>query len=170
METALIDTRKYKNRPYTEEFKSALLAKFYAYIENNEFPIIEEFCTLNNIHKQRLYGWRDIELRDYENSDDNLIIDSWRDSLKKATQKQETFLVKNGIRNKINVGMAMFLLKQPWHGYRDDYNQPQTSKDSITIQLDGKPATDLMDSLRNRLQGNKTKNLDKRKELRTSKK
>lgn len=82
-----------------------LAAKFEAYIDENQVPIISEFAYQNHILKQQLYDWPEFA---------NL--------LKRCKEKKEAQLEKAALANKVNVSMAIFSLKQLGWTDKQDIN------------------------------------------------
>ena len=111
-------------RIYNAEHISEALLK---YIEENDEPLIQEFCLNYDISKDQLYA---ISGRDEEDSK------RLSDSMKKAIAKQEVFLVKNATRRTIDPVFSMFRLKQPCHGYTDRH---ELTIDSKVVIFDGEP-------------------------------
>lgn len=50
------------------------------------------------------------------------------DLVKKAVEKQEAYVVAGAIQNKLNSTFAIFRLKQPQHGWRDQSQIEQTGE------------------------------------------
>jgi hypothetical protein len=92
-----------------------LADKLDAYIEDTPEPLIQEFCLNENINKDTLYR--------LEKENKHL-----SDSMKKAIQKQEIYLVRNGSTGKVNPVFAIFRLKQPTFGYTDKADITLTAK------------------------------------------
>jgi hypothetical protein len=86
---------------YTEERIMELLEILNKYIDENEIPMVSEFCYKNNISRDTFYR-----------------IPQFSDTKKKLKEKQESQLAKAGLTNKVNVTMAIFMLKNN-HGWTD---------------------------------------------------
>lgn len=87
-----------------------------AYITANEDPTIVSFVSDNNVAIQ------------YNVTRDN--IEDWQEFstlIKRATTKQESYLIKNAGSNKYNPTFAIFRLKQPVHGWTDRIQQDLTT-------------------------------------------
>lgn len=82
-------------RKYTDEDIERIKNNLIEYIENEEMPIIAEFCYKNDIPKSTLYSLKEVSTL-----------------LKKAINKKETYLEKESLKNKINPTVAIFSLKQ----------------------------------------------------------
>lgn len=82
-------------RIFTTELMAELRDKFANYIEENEIPILAEFCYKNDIPKSHIY-----ELEGFTNL------------IKKCLAKKEAALEKKALGNEVNVTMAVFSLKQ----------------------------------------------------------
>lgn len=89
---------------------------FAAWIDETDFPVIAKFCIENLVAKK------------YWINQDNLT--DWRefeDLKRRATTKQEAYLVEKGMSGTQHTTMSIFLLKQPWLGYRDRFEQDITT-------------------------------------------
>lgn len=154
---------------YSNQFIADLKTKLSDYIESHDLPILAEFSYKNNVYQQLLSDLAERELKSLPLNEDNehLIEENksyvtLSDLIKKAIEKKQTYLEKQGLQNKVNNAMAIFSLKQL--GWRDD-NQPHVKQqDSVTISATGKTADQLMEMLKHRLQGQKT---DNRKRLKS---
>ncbi len=106
-----------------------IVEKLNTYIKEHEEPMITEFCLEYDISRQYLYELKDKELN---NNNSKLA-----DTIKKAIEKEEMFLVKNAERQKINPVFAMFRLKQPTFGYKDkqeiESNNTNTNKTTMDL-------------------------------------
>jgi hypothetical protein len=80
---------------WTDELKSALLDDFINYVEEQDIPIIAEFCAKHHVYKQRLYEWAE-----------------FADSIKWCITKKEGALESMGLTKQIDTTMAIFSLKQ----------------------------------------------------------
>ena len=119
-----------------------IVEKLNKYIDDTEEPMILEFCVNYGINRQYLY-----ELRDKELVKDNK---SLADTIKRAIEKEEMFLLKNAERQKINPVFAMFRLKQPAFGYKDKTEIETTGETTVTnkIDLSGMSTEDLKEMLK----------------------
>ena len=97
-----------------------IIEKLEKYITENEEPMIKEFCLNYGISSSHLY-----ELK----SDNERL----SETIKKAIEKEEVFLLKNAERQKINPVFAMFRLKQPAFGYKDK-TEVETTINTITVE------------------------------------
>lgn len=106
----MAETKNKGGRPpkLTPEQREEVLEAFQDYIQTTDDPTIAGFCAWHEvaiqywITKDNLYDWGEFsELR------------------KRAIEKQEAYLVKNGGEGKYNPTIAIFRLKQPQHGYKD---------------------------------------------------
>lgn len=90
-----------------------VVSDFTKYIDETEDPTIVGFCATYPL----------ITLKDgsifYVGKDYISDHTEFSDLRKKAIQKQEAYLLKNGTTNKANPTMAIFRLKQPQHGFKD---------------------------------------------------
>lgn len=106
--------------------RAEIKAAFEKYIETTEDPNIAQFVAYNPVALKHKVTKRDM----YENKH--------FDKLKMwALAKQEAYLLKVGMTSQ-NVTMAIFRLKQPYHGYRDRVEQDITTggeKISFTNQV-----------------------------------
>jgi len=76
------------------------------YIDDTEDPLIKEFCLQYGISSSRFYDL----------TKDNTAL---LEAIKRATEKDEIYLLRNAESNKINPTFSIFRLKQPVHGYTD---------------------------------------------------
>lgn len=100
----------------------------FEYIQNEDDPTIVGFVAY------------DPAANEYDVTRDN--INDWPEFstlIKKATTKQEAYLLKNASKNRINPTFAIFRLKQPVHGYSDKTQTDLTTngKDLPTPILGG---------------------------------
>lgn len=79
-------------REYDREF---FAAKFETYIEQNDIPIIGEFCAQYGLYDELLRTWPE-----------------FFSLLKKCTTKKAAGLERQALGGKVNVSMAIFSLKQ----------------------------------------------------------
>jgi hypothetical protein len=135
----------------SKEYRVKLLQKFYQYIEDNEMPIIQEFCYKNDVLREQLYSYASQHQ------------DGWSSALKKAISKKESYLERNLIANKVSVPGAIFSLKQI--GWRDDPQLNVNKGDSISIEVTGKPAAQLAGLMKKRLHSQRSSNIEKRKKM-----
>jgi hypothetical protein len=92
----------------TDEQREEVYTAFDEYIRNEPDPTVVHFVSSDETAMQ------------YNVSRDN--INDWEEFStlqKKAIQKQEAYLLRNGGRGVYNPTMAIFRLKQPQHGYKD---------------------------------------------------
>ena len=158
-----LNIHKSKHYRYSDEIKTRLLNKLYEYIDSTDMPYIQRFCLDNNVSHDTMWRWGKID-----NDDENINIVNWSDAIKKLHKKQELYLFDKGLHNKVNVAMALFALKQPIYGWRDDYQQAQGSnKDKITISIEGQSAGDLVAAIQDRMRSVKSTNIDKKKRIRS---
>lgn len=102
---------------YTTEQIQEIVNDFILYIKENEDPTIVGFTseyTKLSINK------------DYISDHDE-----FSELRKRAIEKQEAYLLKNGTTNKANPTIAIFRLKQPQHGYRDKTEVDQTISGNV---------------------------------------
>lgn len=100
----------------TSEQRQEVYEAFEAYIRDTDDPTIVGFAAYN-----------DVALK-YNVTDDN--IGDWDDFSglrKRATKKQEAYLIAGGTMNKLNPTFAIFRLKQPQHGWTDRIQTDHTS-------------------------------------------
>lgn len=97
-----------------------IIEKLEQYIADNEEPMILEFCVNYGINRSYLY---ELSEKEANNNNDYRLTDT----IKRAIQKEECFLVKNAERQKINPVFAMFRLKQPAFGYKDKQEVESTN-------------------------------------------
>ena len=83
-----------------------LVKEFREYVDSNDDPITVGFCAEYGISSSRFY--------DYVKDSEEL-----SDILKRATDKQEAYLIRNAQNNKINPIFSMFRLKQKQFGWSD---------------------------------------------------
>ena len=100
---------------WTQEKKEELLSAFYKYIEENDIPILAEFCYKHKVNRQRIYEWEEfVEAKDM------------------CLTKKEANLEAMALANEINTTFAIFSLKQL--GWRD--KQELDLSGTIPIVLD----------------------------------
>ena len=149
---------------YNDDFKQNLLDNFYQYINSTDLPLIEEFCSKNNLATSTLNSFKDKDIK-WDDENAQLVYPSFNDAFKKSHDKQRLFLIQQGLHSKINVGLAIMMLKQRWHGWRDDYQLPANKGDSISIEVTGKPAEQLAGLMKKRLHTQRSSNIEKRKKM-----
>lgn len=75
--------------------RKQLLTEFSQYIEDNDIPILAEFAYQHDLDKQILYEWEEFFYL-----------------VKRCVQKKETALERLALKQRVNVTMAIFSLKQ----------------------------------------------------------
>jgi hypothetical protein len=93
----------YKPAKYDPE---DIYIKLTEYISQNEDPLVQEFCVNYGISTTRFYEIASTH-------------DGIKDSIKKAMDKQEAYIVRNAAAKKISEAFSIFRLKQPQHGWTD---------------------------------------------------
>lgn len=93
-----------RGRPpkFEEPEKNELLQKFEEYIAETDIPIVAEFAAQQGLFKQYIHDHAE-----------------FTDAIKKCITKKEAALERGALMGQINPTMAIFSLKQPWHGWRD---------------------------------------------------
>lgn len=110
-------------RKLTAEQQQEVYKALEDYIARTPDPTIVGFCS-----------WDEVPIQ-YDVTDDN--INDWAEFSrlrKRATMKQEAYLVQAGGTGKFNPTMAIFRLKQPVHGYTDKIQEEQSGETTITIK------------------------------------
>jgi len=100
---------------YTKDYLNEINEKLNKYIDEEDIPILAEFAYLNNIPRQKLYEFKELN-----------------DAIKKAITKKEANLEKGGLTGSINITMAIFSLKQL--GWKDRHDIEHTGKDGGAIE------------------------------------
>lgn len=99
----------------TPEERKELRDAFEKYINDNDDPRLAGFLSRDPIalkfwvSRKNMYDWNDMQ-----------------GLLDRAHLKQEDYLNQKGMNGQATA-MAIFRLKQPWHGYRDKFEQDVTS-------------------------------------------
>lgn len=105
-------------RIYDDEKVKEIIEKLEKYIEENEIPILVEFCVQNRIERDAFYEYE--ELSTVRN---------------RCLWKKEAAIERKGLNNEINVNMGKFSLSQMgW------YEKKQVKGDidqNIVITIDG---------------------------------
>ncbi|MCY6957845.1 terminase small subunit [Clostridium brassicae] len=103
-----------------------IIEKLNIFIDENEEPLIQEFCLQYGISRSRFY--------DYAAENKQL-----SDTIQKAIDKQEIFLIKNTERGKLNPTFVIFRLKQKCFGWKDKQEIDQTvNAEVVTLTQDQK--------------------------------
>ena len=123
-------------RPKIYDVKD-IIEKLNTYIDETEEPMVIEFTLNYRIGKTQFY----------ELAKNN---EELSNSIKRLTQKEEMFLLKNAERQKINPVFAMFRLKQPAFGYKDNTEVETSGETTVTnkIDLTGMSTEDLKEMLK----------------------
>lgn len=100
---------------YTPEQIQEIADDLREYIETNEDPTIVGFTSSYN-----KYSVNKNYIGDH---------DEFSELRTKAIEKQEAYILKGVMQNKLNAPMGIFRLKQPQHGFRDKVEQEVTSPD-----------------------------------------
>lgn len=95
--------------------RQEIKAAFVKYIEDTDDPNIAAFVSFDPVAIKHKVTKSDM----YDNKHFDALT-------KRAITKQEAYLLKQGMSNQ-NVTMAIFRLKQPYHGYRDRFEQDITT-------------------------------------------
>lgn len=77
------------------------------YVDENESPTVEGFCLSYDCSRRFFYKLLEEGDKEIAHLHEKLMM------------KRESFIVENGMRNKINPIFGIFLLKQKCFGYRD---------------------------------------------------
>lgn len=110
------DTDNLGGRPDVHDYDK-VIEKLRHYTENNDVPIIAEFCYKNGIPRQTLYD----KAQNHE---------GLSDAIKMAILKKEAMLEKGSLNGQINYRFAIFSLKQlGWSDKVDVENQHSGSID-----------------------------------------
>ena len=80
---------------WTKKLRAELLEAFYAYIEENDIPILAEFSYLHKIPRQMLYTFEEFS-----------------DAIVMCRAKKESNLEKGALTKALEPGMAKFSLAQ----------------------------------------------------------
>ena len=80
---------------YTDEYIAEICDEIDKYTDQNDLPILAEFCYTHDIRKQRLYDYA-----------------GFSDAIKRLIEKKESQVEKLGLFNVVNSTMAIFSLKQ----------------------------------------------------------
>lgn len=92
---------------YTGKYLQEIKKKFEKYIKENDIPIIAEFAYKNDIPRQKLYEFEELN-----------------DTIKRCIDKKETNLEKGVLSGKLNAAMGIFSLKQlGWSDKQEILNQ-----------------------------------------------
>jgi hypothetical protein len=119
-------------RVYKHDDIADLLA---AYIDENELPLIEEFCVNNDVTRDTFYRLLG-ESEHGKNSVGEEVSSKLSCIKKRADQKAEAYLVKNALGNKVNPVFSMFMLKQARFGWRDKQEIEHTGLDFVVKRFD----------------------------------
>lgn len=108
----LTDMGVYKT---TSEQRMEIYEAFERYIVADDFPIMAGFVSADPVaikylvSKQNMFDWKEM-----------------RPLVDRAITKTENYLVRKGMNGQ-SAAMAIFVLKQAWHGYKDRTDQNITS-------------------------------------------
>lgn len=89
------------------------------YIENTENPEMIEFAHNYGMSRSRLYAI----------ADENQLL---KDTIKKAIEKQELFMIRGASLRKLDPTFCIFRLKQPTFGYKDKTEQEINANINMT--------------------------------------
>jgi hypothetical protein len=109
-------------KKYTPDKLRAIKKKLIAYIDKTSIPIAAEFAYLNNLPRQMLY-------------EHDLISDTIKNKL---IAKKEAQLEKLGLKDEINISMAIFSLKQLGWKDKQDVQQKNFNYDMTKMLADPK--------------------------------
>ena len=101
-----VAVKKHGGGPKPKFMVEDLIKAYGDYVTTNDDPITVGFCAEYGISSSRFY--------DYVKDSEEL-----SDILKRATDKQEAYLIRNAQNNKINPIFSMFRLKQKQFGWSD---------------------------------------------------
>lgn len=110
-------------RKLTSEQQAEVYKALEDYISRTPDPTIVGFCA-----------WDEVPIK-YNVDDDNIY--DWQEFSglrKRATMKQEAYLIQAGGTGKFNPTMAIFRLKQPVHGYTDKMLEEHSGETTLTIK------------------------------------
>lgn len=100
---------------FTEPVIAEIVKDLEYYIERTADPTIVGFTSNYSkymVHKEYIYDRTEFS-----------------QLVKKAIEKQESFLLYGATNNRLNASVSIFRLKQPQHGYKDRTETDITSKD-----------------------------------------
>jgi len=103
-------------RKFTRKREKELLKSFEEYIDNNDIPIIVDFCTKEKILKQNLYDREEFSTL-----------------LKRCTAKKEAALEKGMLKGDLVPSAAIFSLKQL--GWSDKQEIAHSGRDGGPIRI-----------------------------------
>lgn len=103
--------KKIGSNPSSKYHVDTLLPAFEKYITETDYPIVKEFLLLNKLSMT--------PFRNAMNYLDSIGDTRLSELLEASISKKEVFLEKKAIAGEIDTKFAMFILKQPCHGWRD---------------------------------------------------
>ena len=95
-----------------------LAIKLLDYIDKTDQPFIQEFCLNEDVSRDTVYRL----------AKDNKALS---DSIQKALDKQELYILQNASIGKVNPVFGIFRLKQPAFGYTDKADLTLTAKQEL---------------------------------------
>jgi hypothetical protein len=106
-------------RPPSDKYKIDNMVKIIrTYTDSAELPLMQEVCTINNWSRSRVHQ--------LSQTNKELL-----DAIKRMYDKDEITLIRKGLEGKYAPAMAIFLLKQPIHGFTDK----QVVENNQSIQM-----------------------------------
>lgn len=115
------------NLKYNSDQVTEMTAAFDEYIKREEDPTIAGFLSTDDTALRLWLTYQNMQ--DYKR---------FTPYMERAYKKQEAYILKQGQNGK-GVPMAIFRLKQPWHGYTDRTEQDITSKGEKISFVNGVP-------------------------------
>jgi len=112
---------KKRGRPLKFKVEDIIIA-LNKYINEIEQPFIQEFALNYDISREHLY---ELSRKNKDLSD----------TIKKAIEKQELYMLKNASERKIDPTFTIFRLKQPCFGYKDKHELDQNINQDIKIKI-----------------------------------
>jgi hypothetical protein len=103
------------------------------YIDKTDNPLIIEFCVNYKISKSYLYDLASRYTRDDISEDEKSKYIALSDAIKRAVLKSEVYIIKSASAGAMPYALAIFLLKQPQHGYTD--RQDIATDTQITVNF-----------------------------------
>jgi hypothetical protein len=94
---------------------------------------------MDSLFDQKKKELQEVDTITYQQQMDLEVFHQFFDLSNKIKERLEMKLVSNGLANKINVGMGIFVLKNKY-GYADKIENQHTGKDNGPIQIQSKEA------------------------------
>ena len=116
---------------YSYKEKLAILDALKVYIQNEEYPTMPAFCTLQKVSKRRVYEWAKGENENADTKAKYPLKEYFDELIEMQNNKQEAWIERNVLLGNITPSFGIFKLKQRSFGWAD---RQEIGLESVTLE------------------------------------